>query len=464
MSEKRLNDVSHSLRELYEKGNAAFQRKNYGYAVEIFNQILKCEPSFYAAREALRAVQFKIAGEKRGLFKRVFSTAASSPLIAKAQLSVRNNPVQAINAMEQILERDPYNTMAHKTLADAAMVAGFTKTAILSLELALKNDPGAKDIRMKLATALADDGKIPRAEEMLSELSRAYPNDNKISQALKDLTVKRTMVEGGYEGLSGGEGSYRDILKDKKEAVRIEQEQREVKSADVTTDLLTEYEERLKEEPKNYKLMRTIAELYAQRNDYDKSLEYYGRLLESEVGNDPSLDRAYSNTVVRKFNFDIEQLDSQAPDYEETVKDLERRRDEFKLQAGRNRVEKYPADLQIRFEMGQLYYEAGKVMEAIQEFQKSQANPHRRIASLHYLGRCFAARNMNDLAVRSFQNALKEKELFDDEKKGIIYDLGCVLEKMDKKQEAIELFKQIFEVDIGYKDVAARVDDFYAQQ
>ena len=35
---------------------------------------------------------------------------------------------------------------------------------------------------------------------------------------------------------------------------------------------------------------------------------------------------------------------------------------------------------------------------------------------------------------------------------------------MGKKEEAIEQFKLIYEMDIGYKDVAEKVDDFYAGQ
>ena len=96
--------------------------------------------------------------------------------------------------------------------------------------------------------------------------------------------------------------------------------------------------------------------------------------------------------------------------------------------------------------------------------QKSQNNPNKKIASLNYLGQCFARRNMNDIAVRTFQNALKEKTVFDEEKKEMTYLLGCVLEKLGKKEEAMEQLKQIYEVDISYKDVAAKVDAYYASQ
>ena len=42
--------------------------------------------------------------------------------------------------------------------------------------------------------------------------------------------------------------------------------------------------------------------------------------------------------------------------------------------------------------------------------------------------------------------------------------LGSVLDSMNKKEEAIEQFKQIYEADIGYRDVAAKVDAYYAGQ
>ena len=43
----------------------------------------------------------------------------------------------------------------------------------------------------------------------------------------------------------------------------------------------------------------------------------------------------------------------------------------------------------------------------------------------------------------------------------MIYLLGLTYEMMGKKEEAINQFKLIYEVDIGYKDVAEHVDAYY---
>ncbi|MEK7674395.1 MAG: tetratricopeptide repeat protein [Verrucomicrobiota bacterium] len=464
MAEKGLNEIARSWRELYEKGNAALQRNNLDYALTIFNQILQKEPGFYECREALRATQYKKAGSGGGFFKRFLGTAGSSPLVAKGQLTLRSNPLEAINIAEQILNTDPSNTSAHKLLADAALATDMPKTAVLSLEILTKNSPKDREISLKLGEALAQAGEIARAESIYAELQRANPSDNTIAQALKNLSANRTMQEGGYEALAGGGGSYRDILKDKAEAVSLEQEGRQVKSDDVAERLIAEYEARIPNEPNNLKLLRSVAELCTQKKDFDKALEYYNRIIATEGVQDPALERAIAETTARKFDHLLGELNPQTPDYAEQSAKLQADRQAFLISDCRKRVERYPNDLQAHFELGQVYFEAGKFSEAIQEFQKAQSNPHRRVQAMSYLGQCFSRRGMNDLAARTLQNALKEKLVFDEEKKDLIYLLGCVLEKMGQAEEAIEQFKQIYEVDIGYKDVAGKVDAYYASK
>jgi tetratricopeptide (TPR) repeat protein len=463
MAEKTLNEIARDVRELYHKGTTALQRQNFDYALAILNQVMAREPGFFEGRQALRAAQFKKAGGGTSLLKKVFGGASSQPLIAKAQLAARKNPLEAISIAEQILSSDPDNSAAHKIVAEAAIEAGFPRTACLSYEILLKGSPRDYELGMAYGQALAAAGQIAKAESVYGDLMRHYPHRAEISAALKNLSASKTLKEGGYDALADGKGSYRDILKDKDEAVALEQEGRQVKTEDVADRLIQEYEERLPREPKNLKLLRTLSELYAQKKDFDRALEYCERIKTSEAGNDPSLDRLIADITLKRFDHAATQLDPNAPDYAEAQARLKAERQAYQLEECKARAERYPTDLGIRFELGELFFESGKISEAIQEFQKAQSNPAKRTQAMGYLGQCFARRGMNDLAARTFQNALREKPVFDDEKKDLIYQLGCVLEKMGKKEEAIEQFKQIYEVDIGYKDVGARVDAYYAE-
>lgn len=462
MPEKTINEVPRDQRALYDKGSQAFQRQNFDYAIAILNQVLAREPSFFDCRQTLRAAQFKKAGATTSFFRKMLGGASSSPLMAKAQMGLRKDPVETIQTIEQILNSDPHNSGAHKLMAEAALAADYPRTACLSLEILLKNSPKDYELRMLYGQALARAGQSAKAESVYTELMREYPHKPEIGQALKNVSARQTLNEGGYEALADGTGSYRDILKDKEEAISLEQEKREVKTEDVADRLIRDYETRLPREGGNIKLLRSLAELYGQKKDFKRALEYCARIHAMEGGNEPTLDQMIADLTVRKFDHDLAQLDPQAPDYAEQCARIRAERDLFEVNECKARVERYPSDLQLRYELGELYFKAGKVSEAIQEFQKAQSNPNRRVQALGYLGQCFARRGMNDLAARTLQNALKEKLAFDDEKKELYYQLGCVYEKMTKREEAIEQFKQIYEVDIGYKDVAAKVDAYYA--
>jgi tetratricopeptide (TPR) repeat protein len=463
MPEKTTSDVARNWREQFEKGLVAYQRQNLDYAISLFQQVLQHEPSFYECREALRAAQFKRAGSSTSFFKKAFGAVSSSPLIAKGQLALRSSSSEAIGIAEQVLNSDPHNTQGHKLVADAALAAGWYRTAVLSLEILLKASPHDRDISMKLAGALVKAGQIAKAENIYSQLAQAHPDDAEIKQALKDFSASKTMEEGGYEALSNGQGTYRDALRDKDSADTIEQEHRVVKSEDVAGKLIAEYEARLVKEPNNLKLVRTLAELHTEIKDFDRALEYYARITQSEMGNDPSLERVIADTNLRKLDHEMAQLDPASPDHSQRLEQLKSQRQEFQLNECRRRADRFPTDLQIRFELGQFYLSAGKIGEAIQEFQKSVANPHKRIQAMYYLGQCFAQRRMFDLAARQFETAIKEKPVLDDEKKELHYCLGCALDNLGRKEEAIDQFKRIYEIDIGYKDVAARVDAFYSQ-
>jgi len=464
MAEKTLSQAPRPIREQYEKGRTAFERKNFEYAIAIFNQVLEKEPGFYECRECLRAAQIQKAGGTSGttFFKRMLGGAGASPLLARGQVELMRNPVDALKTAEQILNGDPNSIAAHKLLAQAAIASEFPKTAILSLQIVVKNSPKDDEAQKDLARAYSANNEGEKAEKIFSELMSVHPGDLRLAEELKDISARKTLAEGGYDALSSGTGSYRDILKNKDEAVALEQEHRQIKSDDIADRMIAEYEAQLAKEPNNFKVLRSIAELQTQKKEFDKALETYHRIIAQEGASDASLQKAISETTSRKFEHALSQLDPQAADYAEQSARIKAERAAFLLADTKERADRYPNDLGIRFELGELYFQTGKYAEASQEFQKAQGNPHKRIPAMMYLGQCFAQRNMNDMAIRRLQDALKEKLVFDDEKKEILYALGMVLEKMGKKEEAMEQYKQIYEIDMGFKDVGPKVDAYYA--
>jgi tetratricopeptide (TPR) repeat protein len=460
MPEKELQAIARPLRDQYEKGLAAIHRENLDYAISILDAILRQEPAFYSCREALRAAQFKRAGKKGGFLKRMIGTASHSPLIARGQLALRSNPLDALVTAEQILNSDPHSLAAHRLLAEAALAADLPRTAVLSLDIVFKHAPDRKSA-VKLATALARTGQIARGESILVDLASTFPNDMAIQQALKDVSAQRTLSE-GYDTLEGGTGSYRDVLRDKATAASLEQQQRQSGTADVLSQQAANFEAQLAQDPNNSRLLRAAAQLYSEQKDFDRALACYQRILDAEGASDPTLERIITQTTIQRFQKQIDQLDPAAADHDQERARLGTELKEYTLTQARRLAERYPNDLQLRFDLGLLLFRNNQLNEAIAEFQKAQAHPHRRIQALNLLGQCFARRGLHDLAARSLQTAIREKQTFDDEKKELLYELASVLDQSGKAQEAIESFKLIYEADIGYRDVAAKIDAYYS--
>jgi tetratricopeptide (TPR) repeat protein len=125
------------------------------------------------------------------------------------------------------------------------------------------------------------------------------------------------------------------------------------------------------------------------------------------------------------------------------------------------RVDQNPTDPQLRFDLGLALYNSGDFNGAIPHLQQAKRNPHIRTRVLLTLGRSFDAKGMHDIANHQLEEALEDLHAMDGTKKEVLYEMGLIYTKMNKNEEALQSFKQIYEVDYGYLDVAKRVEDAY---
>ena len=78
------------------------------------------------------------------------------------------------------------------------------------------------------------------------------------------------------------------------------------------------------------------------------------------------------------------------------------------------------------------------------------------------LGRTFRAKGMFDLSIKQLSDALADLVAMDATKKEVLYEKGLIHSEMGQHDQALDCFKQIYEVDYGYRDVAHRVEASYA--
>lgn len=224
------------------------------------------------------------------------------------------------------------------------------------------------------------------------------------------------------------------------------------------------------ENPENIDVAKQIAALYEQKEDLENAVTWFVYAANLSNNTDTSLVRKATDLRIKQFDFAIKEFEDfiaanpGTPEAEQAATDLERihrERAAMSLDDARKRVERNPTDLNFRFELGEILVNTGNYKDAIPELQKARQNPSVRLRAMNLLGKCFVERSMNDLAAKTYEDALSELAVMDATKKELLYNLGLVYERMGNAEKSISCMKQIYEVDYGYRDVAERVEGSY---
>ena len=118
----------------------------------------------------------------------------------------------------------------------------------------------------------------------------------------------------------------------------------------------------------------------------------------------------------------------------------------------------------MRYEAAVVYWDLGNVEKALEQFQLAQRNPQKRLAAIAYLGRCFAAKEQYDMAIEQLEKAVKEMPTMDELKMETVYHLGITYEVVGEAEKALNCFKDIYAINVGYEDVGKRIDNYYAKK
>ena len=457
MAEIALENVPKKARENYEKGVAGMERSNYDYAMDMLELALEICPQFTRARKMLRNAQIRSfkAGGKNQSISNFTSSISGLGAMMQAPSLLKKDPLKAMRKAEELLRKNPLSPQFTKLAIDAAMAAQMPEAAVVTLEAMVENEVADIPTMRQLGKMLQDIGRMRDARMVFEEIAKLKPTDPQAIKNLKDATALDSMQKGGWEEAK----SYRDVIKNAKEATSLEQENKAVKSGRDLDMLIEELRQKAAREPQNVNYQRTLADYYLKAGRYDESLEVLQRAQQQTGGGDSQVDRMLSMVRVKKMDAQIatrkEMGDAAGAEA------AEREKNEYMLKDAEDRVHRYPNDLAFKYDLGVLYYDRGMLNEAIGMFQLSQRNPQRRIRSLYYLARCFKDKQQYDIAAEQLQKASSELSIMDDTKKDIFYELGCVYEAMNEPEKAVTQFKEIYAVDIGFRDIAGKIEKYY---
>jgi tetratricopeptide (TPR) repeat protein len=459
MPEITEKDLAPNLKQLWLKSLSAVQASNFSYAISILQSVLSESPGFVEGRKILRKCELQVSGstkKKGGLF-------GISGGNMKLQGQAKKDPLGALEQIEKELEKDPANDSLNDLLFDTALKLEFYETAILALETIRKYSPENAKLLHKLAEFYISQQQPMLASEVYNDIIKHHPTDGVAIKGSKDCSARASMQKQKWDE----NANMRDLMKNSSEFEELEKASR----TGLTREQLEERRDRVIEkynaDPNHLMTVKELAGLYEQLEDWQNSHTFYSWAHTLSNG-DVALATKATTMKDRAIETDLKNLAvavAADPHNEELKVALEARKaDRIAEQVveAQKRVDQNPTDPQLRFELGSALYHSNDYGGAIPHLQQATRNPHIRTKALLLLGRTFRSKDMFDLAIKQLSDALADLVAMDNTKKEILYEKGLIHTEMGDKTAALECFKQIYEVDYGYSDVANRVESSYA--
>jgi tetratricopeptide (TPR) repeat protein len=464
MPVKTEKELSESLRALWLKAVAAIELRNFGYAISLLQEILRQEPEFLTGRQLLR----RAAVTRSKSAKKSFFNISTAPLgVMKAQREIKKDPKHAIEMVEEVLEGEPYNRQANLLLKEAALAAGWPEIGVFALRTLLEVNPRDVKVLHELGRLYHELGDHENEVDVYNQISAIDPLDAQALRLGKDASARASMKRGGWTQAE----SYRDLIKDKQEAISLEQQSRIRLTGEALNQQIAEAYARHQAEPENLDFARRLGALNEQKEDFESAILWYQYAADLTNGADIGLLRKISDLKIKCLEREIaaheeflsthSARDALQAETSEKLRAAKITRAEILIADAQERVARNPTDLQLRFELGANLFNGERFREAVPELQRARQNPHARLKAMNLLGSCYCELGMLDLAMKQLEEAAQEMLSMDAMKKEIVYNLGTVYERMGEPKKSLACMKQIYEVDYGYRDVAKRVESSY---
>ena len=458
--------LSQNLKKLWLKALSAVEMQNHTYAISLVNAVLKDEPGFLTGRQLARKCAIQVVAtsgkkKKSGGMTALLSGGMSSMKLANA---AKKDPVSAMIQIEKELEKDPFEPNINDILFDTAMRLNLLDTAAFALETVRKGAPENTKLMHKLAEHYLLRDKPDLATDVYNDILKQDPADIHAVKGSKDSSARASMKKQKWDD---ADSSMDDLKKNSAETAEIEASDRAAMTKDQQTEKLAQLITLYQSDQNNLTVVKDIAHLYEEMENWQDAHAFYDWAYQISNG-DTALKQKAAQIGDRVANEAIKDIEAQLeadPNNEELrsqVVSARQLRAKESVADTEKRVEQNPTDPQLRFDLGSALYNAGEYSDAIPHLQQATRNPHIRTRVLLTLARAFDGKAMYDLAIKQLSDALADLQGMDTTKKEVLYEKGLIHDKMGAKEEALECFKQIYEVDYGYRDVANRVESSYS--
>ena len=446
-------DLAQKAQNFTNRGRQALETGRYELAVDMLMEAVSAAPDNLETRKLLRAAQianFKKNG-KVGFGAKLGYMMARQKILG---LVKKGKGVEAMAEAEKLLCQNPLDADNIEAAVKAAEAAGKAEHAAISVEAAYECSNKDPSLLERVATYYTMAKRWDKVRDAYQKLSEMKPGDQRVMQLLKNAEAQATMNSGWTETV-GKKGGFQALIANKEQAAKLDAANKAVVTGDDAELLIQEKLKQIEAEPKNMNARRALARIYIQGKRFYEAIDVLQQAIEVSGTMDPELDRMLSQTKVQYYDQQIEAL--RANGQEDDAVALEGEKNQFVFDDLAARVERYPNDLHLRFELGKQYFTYGYYDDALTHLQLAQKSPKDRLWALYYLAMCFLAQDQVDMGVMQLETARDAIPTMDDLKKKVVYQLGLCAEASGDLEKAYQYYKDVYSSDVGFEDLSERM-------
>ncbi len=448
-------------RSFFAQARAAAERKQYDFAIDMYLDGLIRAP------DALEEGHLPLC--ELGLQRRSKGGKKPSMMDRVKRMRGKTALEQMLNA-EYLYVKDPDNMAYAEAMLKAAIDGGFRKTAHWLANLIFQMNNAVAKPSVHTYRVLKDSYKIlgeyDKAVAACQRASRMRPEDKELADECKNLSAELTMSKGRYNV----DGDFRQSIRDREAQAKLYAQDRVIKTQDYRVSAVEDARKEYARAPEQPKNLFNLADALADLETDEAENEAIQVLEQAYVGrhNFNFKERAgllRIGQLKRKLREVRKQLETQPENGEAKSRkaELTAQLNEAELEHYRLCVENYPTDLTHKYEYAQRLLLNQRYNEAIPLFQEAQRDPRRKIAAMDKIGCCFFLKGWYADAIDVFTQAIAAHEIKDDGlAKELRYNLARAYEEQGQKEKALDIYRRIAQLDFGYKDVSARVDQLRA--
>ncbi|MBR4652316.1 MAG: tetratricopeptide repeat protein [Kiritimatiellae bacterium] len=434
------------------RGRQALEAGKYDLAVEMLDQALAYSPDTLETRRLLRTAQilrFRQSGSN-GLGQKFKCWQMRSKI---AGMVKKGQGVEAMAEAEKLLAINPLDPDNIESAVKAAEAAGKPEAAAISVEAAYTAGSRDPALLERVATYYTLAKRYDKARDAYAKLHDLAPQDQRIIQLLKDAEARATM-SAGWDTATGKKGGFQSLIANKEQAKKLDQANKAVITGDDAESLIAEKKAQIAREPGNMNFYRALARIYVQNKRFDEAIETI-ESAQRQGTIDPELDRMLSSVKTSSYEYRIEEL-KKAGKMDEAA-EVEAEKNQFVFDDLALRVQRYPNDLHLRYELGYQYYTYEYYDEAIEHLQLAQKSPKDRLDALYCLAMCFIKKGQRDMGVMQLETARDQLPTMDELKKKVVYQLGLCAEEAGDLEKAYAYYKDIYSADVTFADLNERM-------